>query len=88
MGQPNPVVSVSIPEKGLAIAFWNALLENGLYLNLALPPATPTGTPLLRSSVSAAHTDAQIDTAIELFAEVGRHLGVLPEAATPKRLSA
>ena len=86
--QPNPVVSVSIPEKGLAIAFWNALLENGLYLNLALPPATPTGTPLLRSSVSAAHTDAQIDTAIELFAEVGRHLGVLPEAATPKRLSA
>ena len=86
--QPNPVVSVSIPDTGLAVAFWNALLEAGLYLNLALPPATPTGTPLLRSSVSAAHTEAQIDTAIELFAEVGRQLGVLPEVKTPKRLSA
>jgi 8-amino-7-oxononanoate synthase len=86
--QPSPVVAVSIPERGLAVAFWNALLEAGLYLNLALPPATPTGTPLLRSSVSAAHTDAQIDTAIDLFAEVGRQLGVLPDVKTPKRLSA
>ena len=52
--------------------------EAGVYLNLALPPATPNGRPLLRSSVSAAHTDAQIDTAVELFAQVGRELGVLP----------
>ena len=85
--QASPVVSVSMPDRAFAIAFWNALLEAGLYLNLALPPATPTGTPLLRSSVSAAHTPAQIDTAIELFAEVGRQLGVLPEAA-PKRKTA
>jgi 8-amino-7-oxononanoate synthase len=86
--QPNPVVSVAVPDVGLAIAFWNALLEAGLYLNLALPPATPTGTPLLRTSVSAAHTDAQIDTAIDLFAEVGRQLGFLPDVRAPKRLSA
>jgi 8-amino-7-oxononanoate synthase len=86
--QPNPVVSVSMPDRGFAIAFWNALLEHGLYLNLALPPATPTGTPLLRSSVSAAHTFDQIDTAIELFAEVGRQLGVLPGARAPERMSA
>jgi 8-amino-7-oxononanoate synthase len=85
--QPNPVVSVSMPDRAFAIAFWNALLEAGLYLNLALPPATPTGTPLLRSSVSAAHSEAQIDTAIALFAEVGRQLGVLPTRA-PERLSA
>ena len=85
--QPNPVVSVALPDVTFAVAFWNALLEAGLYLNLALPPATPTGTPLLRSSVSAAHTEAQIDTAIELFAEVGRQLGVLPEPR-PKRMTA
>jgi 8-amino-7-oxononanoate synthase len=82
----SPVVSVSMPDRVLAIAFWNALLEAGLYLNLALPPATPTGTPLLRSSVSAAHSEAQIDTAIDLFAEVGRDLGVLP--APPARAAA
>jgi len=85
--QASPVVSVSMPDRGFAIAFWNALLEAGLYLNLALPPATPTGTPLLRSSVSAAHTPAQIDTAIGLFAEVGRQLGMVAETA-PKRMTA
>lgn len=85
--QPNPVVSVVMPDRTFAIAFWNALLESGLYLNLALPPATPTGSPLLRTSVSAAHTVDQIDTAIELFAEVGRQLGVLP-ARAPERMTA
>jgi 8-amino-7-oxononanoate synthase len=85
----SPVVSVSMPDRGFAIAFWNALLEAGLYLNLALPPATPTGAPLLRTSVSAAHTEQQIDTAIELFAQVGRELGVLPQPApAPARMSA
>jgi len=86
---PSPVVSVIMPDRAVAIGFWNALLEAGLYLNLALPPATPTGSPLLRTSVSAAHTEAQIDTAIELFAEVGRELGFLPSpTAAPARLSA
>lgn len=76
--EPNPIVSVMLPNKELAITAWNMLLEAGLYLNLALPPATPNSLALLRSSVSAAHTPAQIDTAIELFGQVGRRLGVLP----------
>ena len=85
----SPVVSVSLPDRPFAIAFWNSLLEAGLYLNLALPPATPTGSPLLRTSVSAAHSEAQIDTAIELFAQVGRELGCLPAAApAPARMTA
>lgn len=79
--EANPIVAVALPTKELAIAFWNGLLEAGLYLNLALPPATPNGLALLRSSVSAAHTPQQIDTAIELFAKVGHQLGVLPVAA-------
>lgn len=74
----NPIVAVSLPSKELAITFWNLLLEAGLYLNLALPPATPNSLSLLRTSVSAAHTTQQIDFAIEQFAKVGRQLGVLP----------
>ena len=79
--EPNPIVAVAMPDKETAIAFWNALLVGGLYLNLALPPATPNNTPLLRSSVSAAHTNEQIDMAINLFAQVGREFGMLPAAA-------
>ncbi len=84
--EANPIVAVAMPDRECAIAFWNALLVGGLYLNLALPPATPNNTPLLRSSVSAAHTPEQIDTAVELFAQVGRDFGLL--TASPKRARA
>jgi len=76
--QASPIVSVALEDQDLAVHFWNALLQGGLYLNLALPPATPTNKPLLRASISAAHTRRQIDRAIELFAEVAVKLGVLP----------
>ena len=82
--QPNPIVSVSLEDPMLAVTFWNRLLEGGVYLNLALPPATPTNAPLLRSSVSAAHTFEQIDRVVQLFETVGRQLGVLP-ALPPMR---
>lgn len=73
----NPIVSAVVPEQALAFEFWNRLLEQGIYLNLSLPPATPNGLPLLRSSVSAAHTDAQIDMALDCFEQIGRDLGIL-----------
>lgn len=83
--QASPIVSVALPEAPLAVEFWNRLLEGGLYLNLALPPATPTQQPLLRSSVSAVHTTQQIDRALQLFELVGRQLGVLPALAGARR---
>jgi 7-keto-8-aminopelargonate synthetase-like enzyme len=35
-----------------------------------MPPATPAGEVLLRFSVSAAHTNEHIETAISVFQEV------------------
>lgn len=76
----SPIVAVPLPDLPTALAMWNGLLNSGVYLNLAMPPATPDSRPLLRSSVSAAHTSAQIDEVLDIFAEVGRALGVLPGA--------
>jgi len=75
--EANPIVAVAMPDQDTAVAFWKMLMESGLYLNLAVPPATPTNTPLLRTIVSAAHTLSQIDTALAIFADVGRRLGLL-----------
>jgi 8-amino-7-oxononanoate synthase len=77
--EANPIVAVAMPDQELAVVFWKMLLESGLYLNLALPPATPTNVCLLRSSVSAAHSTAQIDTALAAFEHVGRELGFLKD---------
>jgi 8-amino-7-oxononanoate synthase len=76
--EPNPIVAVAMPDQETAVIFWKMLIEAGLYLNLAVPPATPNNVRLLRTSISAAHTTEQIDTALETFAEVGRQLGFLP----------
>ncbi len=73
----SPIVALRLPSPEIAIAFWNMLLDAGLYVNLALPPATPTKQPLLRSSVSAAHSHEQIDRAIDLITSVGLTLGVI-----------
>lgn len=78
--EPSPVVSAIMPAPEAAFGFWAALLKAGLYTNVSLPPATPKGLALLRSSVSAAHTPEQIDHAIALFAEVGKGLGLLAGA--------
>lgn len=75
--QPSPIVAVVMPDLPTALAMWNAMLESGVYLNLALPPATPDNSPLLRSSVSAVHSSEQIDEVLSVFADVARSLGVL-----------
>jgi 8-amino-7-oxononanoate synthase len=77
----SPIVAVVMPDLQAALSMWNALLDNGVYLNLALPPATPDNRPLLRSSVSAAHTPEQIDEVLRVFEMVGRSFGLLPEKA-------
>jgi len=73
----NPIVAVTMPNPETAAIFWKMLMDAGLYINLAVPPATPTNASLLRISVSAAHSLQQIDRALEIFADVGRKLGVL-----------
>lgn len=75
--EANPIIAVAMPDQETAVTFWKLLLESGLYLNLAIPPATPTDVCLLRTSVSAAHTPEQIDMALAMFADVGRRLGFL-----------
>ncbi|MDN6040574.1 serine palmitoyltransferase [Acetobacter orientalis] len=78
--QVSPVIAVTLEEMGQAIVMWNRLLELGVYVNLSVPPATPDHRPLLRCSVMATHTPAQIDQAIEIFRQAGLDAGVLSAA--------
>ena len=45
-----------------------ALLEQGVYVNCAVPPAVPRGGALLRAMVTAIHERSHIDEALEVFA--------------------
>ncbi len=70
----SPVIAIRMKDEQTAIYAWNRLLDSGVYVNLALPPGTPTGTCLLRCSVSAAHTADQIKQICERFAGVAAEL--------------
>lgn len=64
---PSPVIAVKIGPKPLAVACWRRLLDAGVYCNLMVPPAAPDNNGWLRCSVSAAHTDDQVDDVIRAF---------------------
>ena len=75
--EPNAIVALKMPDKEIAVRFWNRLIDRGVYANLALPPATPASLSLIRCSISAAHTEAQIDRALSIMVAAGRELGIL-----------
>lgn len=64
----SPIVAVRFEQREEAIGSWNALLDQGVYVNMILPPAAPDGGSLLRCSATAAHTPDQIDRICKAFA--------------------
>ena len=65
-----PIIAAMIPSKEQALAMWQGLLDQGIYVNLMIPPATPNGESLLRCSVSAAHTADQLTQICEAFSQL------------------
>jgi len=63
----SPIVAVHLPDPMMGTKFWEQLLMEGVYVNMAAPPATPAGIFLMRISVCAQHTSAQVDEIIRRF---------------------
>ena len=74
---PSPIVALKLPDPETAVRFWNRLIDEGIYTNIAIPPATPNGLSLLRVSISAAHETPQIERALDVMAAVGAELGLV-----------
>ncbi len=72
----SPIIAVHLPDVMLGTKFWEQLLLEGVYANMAAPPATPAGMFLLRVSVCAQHTSEQIDLIIERFVETSKKVGL------------
>lgn len=73
----SPIAAIIIDDKFTAVAYWQNMMLEGVYVNLAVPPATPNNLNLMRCSLSAAHSFEQIDYMLERFIKVGKELGVL-----------
>ena len=70
------IVSVLMPDQETTVRMWQALLAAGLYVNMSRPPATPMGVFLLRCSVCAEHTPAQVETVLGMFEHAAAATGL------------
>ena len=71
------ILAVLLPDQEKAVRMWQALLEHGLYVNMARPPATPVGIYLLRCSLCAEHTAEQVEEILGMFERAGKATGAI-----------
>ena len=79
--EKTPVIGVRMESMERGLLAWQTLMEHGIYVNLALPPATPGGGCLLRCSVCAEHTPEQLHRVLDAFSAVRETLAMPPQAA-------
>jgi glycine C-acetyltransferase len=73
----HPIIPVMLGEAKLAQDMAAALYELSIYVSGFFFPVVPKGKARIRTQMSAAHTTADIDTAIAQFTAAGRKLGVI-----------
>ena len=71
------IIAVILPDLETGAAMWEALLKEGLYVNLARPPATPANMTLLRCSLCAEHSSDQVEEILGMFEAAGRATGCI-----------
>ncbi|RVQ69696.1 aminotransferase class I/II-fold pyridoxal phosphate-dependent enzyme [Croceicoccus ponticola] len=71
------IIAVIMPDLERGAAMWEALLQEGLYVNLARPPATPANMTLLRCSLCAEHTEEQVGDILVMFEAAGKAVGII-----------
>ncbi|MBA4051154.1 MAG: 8-amino-7-oxononanoate synthase [Erythrobacter sp.] len=71
------IIAVIMPDLERGAMMWEALLKEGLYVNLARPPATPAGMTLLRCSLCAEHSVEEVQTILGMFERAGKVIGII-----------
>ena len=72
----HPIVPVMLGDAALATKVAEAILRKGVYVIGFSYPVVPKGKARIRTQISAAHSRADLEFAIQAFAEVKRELGL------------
>ncbi len=67
----SPIIPVVIGDEADAVAASAALLARGLWVPAIRPPTVPRGTSRLRVTLSAVHTDEQVDRLVGSLGDLG-----------------
>jgi len=67
-GSETPAVPIVLGAKERVYHFWQALLDKGVFTVMSIAPAVPPGKDLIRTAISASHTDEQLERIAEAMA--------------------
>ncbi|MBL4602569.1 MAG: glycine C-acetyltransferase [Emcibacteraceae bacterium] len=76
-GADHAIIPVMLGDAKLASEMADKLLEQGIFVTGFSFPVVPKGQARIRTQMSAAHTQDQLDKAIEAFAKIGRELTII-----------
>jgi 8-amino-7-oxononanoate synthase len=76
-GSNTPIIPVILGEDFRVGLAWHALIQEGVYTNPVVPPATPPKGGLLRTSYTATHRKEHLDRALQAFKVVGERLDLI-----------
>lgn len=77
-----PIIPVYIRDYEKTFELSQRLLEQGIFVNTVVPPAVNPEDTLIRFSLMATHTKAQIEEAINKLYDIAVDMALVPEAVT------
>jgi 8-amino-7-oxononanoate synthase len=72
-----PIIPLYIRDNMKTLRLTRMLLDEGVFVNPVVSPAVSKDSTLIRFSLMATHTKAQIDIALEKFDKCGKKLGIV-----------
>ncbi|MEN3753141.1 glycine C-acetyltransferase [Mangrovibacter yixingensis] len=76
-GADHAIIPVMLGDAVIAQNFARELQKEGIYVTGFFYPVVPKGQARIRTQMSAAHTTAQIERAVDAFIRIGKQLGVI-----------
>jgi len=76
-GAGHPIIPVMLGDAKVAGEMAQRLLAEGIYVIAFSFPVVPQGKARIRTQMSAAHSDADIDAAVAAFTKIGSEMGII-----------
>ncbi len=72
-----PIIALFTYEQDVTLSVCKRLFEEGVYANPVLPPATPVGQCLVRTTYTSTHKEAELEEAADIIAKVFAEFGLI-----------
>jgi 7-keto-8-aminopelargonate synthetase-like enzyme len=74
-----PIVPIIVGDTNRTFVAWKLLFQNGIFVNVAIPPAVSENRQLLRTSFMSSHTEEQLSQVLKTIERVGKQVGLIKE---------